>query len=79
LNPHRQPPGFISEVAFFNLLNFFNLKSKISNLKSTDRILQQSFRLGPTIKLKDGDRPLVPVLMNPTLLYWVKFDCRAIH
>jgi hypothetical protein len=29
LNPHRQSPGFISEVAFFNLFNFFNLKSKI--------------------------------------------------
>jgi len=55
------------------------LKFKISNLKSIDRILQQSFRLGLTIKLKDGDRPLVPVLVNPPLLYWVKLDCRAIH
>jgi hypothetical protein len=79
LNPHHQSPGFISEVAFFNLFNFFNLKSQISNLKSTDRILQQSFRLGPTIKLKDGDRPLVPVLVNPTLLYWVKLNCRPVN
>jgi hypothetical protein len=29
LNPYHQPPGLIGEVGFFNLFNFFNLKSKI--------------------------------------------------